>query len=394
MFRKKTYGLGLLLCTVSLLTLPNVDGKEIASEFGTVTSSTVASACPMAKQSAASTLELSRTDFFVESDPGMEIFVREVAPNSEIAAENTKVPILLIYGGGPGGIASFDLDIPNYSLAASFAQAGHQVYVMNVRGWEQSSRPDALDEPADNNPPAVTSEEAVRDIDAVVRWIGDRLSCDRTQPSQVALIGWATGGHWAGLYTSRNNDAVSHLMMLNSLYGVEAPWILTERFEDPDNLGSFDPTGGAYRLVDYDGFLRGWDNSIPVDDKTQWRDSAVADAYALTAVELDLTSQSRIPPSARIPTAYREESFNLAQGHSYWNAEDIYTPTLVIRGELDFWSRPEDVEALAAELINAPAARAVTIPEATHYLFNDRPERGRDRFIQEVLTFLQDTSEQ
>ena len=25
---------------------------------------------------------------------------------------------------------------------------------------------------------------------------------------------------------------------------------------------------------------------------------------------------------------------------------------------------------------------------ATHYLFNDRPERGRTRFIQEVLSFL------
>ena len=29
------------------------------------------------------------------------------------------------------------------------------------------------------------------------------------------------------------------------------------------------------------------------------------------------------------------------------------------------------------------------IPGATHYLFNDRPERGRDRFIQDVLMFLQ-----
>lgn len=367
----------------------DADGRSNAGAIGSATSSTIAPAHPVVKQDSTPTVDMARSDFFVESDPGIEIFVREVVLNSAIVVETTKVPILLIHGGGPGGIASFDLDVPNYSLAASFAQAGHRVYVMNVRGWEQSSRPDVLDEPADNNPPAVTSEEAVRDIDAVVRWIGDRMIGDRIQQNQVALIGWATGGHWAGLYTSRNNDAVSHLVMLNSLYGVEAPWVLTERFEDPDNPGSFDPRGGAYRSVDYDGFLRGWDNSIPDDDKTQWRDPTVAEAYALTAVELDPTSQTRTPPSARIPTAYREESFNLAQGQSYWDAEDIFTPTLVIRGELDFWSRPEDVEALAAELNNAPAVRTVTIPEATHYLFNDRPERGRDRFIQEVLAFLQ-----
>lgn len=64
-------------------------------------------------------------------------------------------------------------------------------------------------------------------------------------------------------------------------------------------------------------------------------------------------------------------------------------PTLVIRGELDFWSRPEDLSALETGLVNAAVVKAVTIPNATHYLFNDRPNRGRDRFIQEVQTFLQ-----
>ena len=347
------------------------DGKIAADELPPV--------LPRVSQNTPPTLAVSRTDVWVESDPGIEIFVRELAPNSTSLGP----PILLIHGGGPGGIASFDLDIPGYSLAADFTQAGHRVYIMNVRGWEYSTRPAALEEPADRNPPVVTSEEAVRDIAAVVDWIGDR-----TGQSQVALVGWATGGHWAGLYTSRNNDAVSHLVMLNSLYGVNAPWPLTERFEDPSNPGAFDPRGGAYRLVDYDGFLRGWNNSIPIDDKTQWRDPVVADAYAQTAVDLDPTSQTRTPPSARIPVAYREESFNLAQGHRSWEAREIYTPTLVIRGALDFWSRPEDLSTLAAELINAPVVRTVTIPDATHYLFNDRPERGRDRVIREVLTFL------
>ncbi|MEM1252762.1 MAG: alpha/beta fold hydrolase [Cyanobacteria bacterium P01_H01_bin.21] len=331
----------------------------------------------MAEMSVTAT-EVSRADFRVESDPGVEIFVREVAPQSE----PTGVPILLIHGGGPGGLASFDLEVPDYSLAADFAKAGHRVYVMNVRGWEASTRPAGLDEPAENNPPLVTSEEAVRDIGAVVDWICDRTS----QP--VALVGWATGGHWAGMYTSQNNKAVSHLVMLNSLYGVDAPWGLTERFQDPENPGSFNPEGGAYRLVDYDGFLRGWDNSIPVDDKTQWREPAVADAYARTAVALDPTSTTRTPPSAHIPTAYREESFNLTQGEQYWHAADIYTPTLAIRGDLDFWSRPEDLSALETELVNAPAIEIVTIPDATHYVFNDRPERGRRQFVQAVLTFL------
>lgn len=55
-----------------------------------------------------------------------------------------------------------------------------------------------------------------------------------------------------------------------------------------------------------------------------------------------------------------------------------------------YWSRPIDVEALAAELINVPQAETVIVPNSTYFLFLDRPERGRDRFIQEVLTFLSD----
>ncbi|MEO1145167.1 MAG: alpha/beta fold hydrolase [Cyanobacteria bacterium J06638_22] len=263
-FCRKLYGAIAIVCTVGWFAMFN----DATKRQGAIALPT---AIQISQQGGQPATAISREDFFVESDPGIEIFVREVVTN----VNSTGVPILLIHGGGPGGIASFDLDIPGYSLAADFAQAGHPVYVINVRGWERSTRPTVLDAPADRNPPAVTSEEAVRDIDAVIEWIGDRTG----QP-QVALIGWATGGHWAGLHTSQNNDAVSHLIMLNSLYGVDAPWPLTERFEDPNEPGTFDPSGGAYRLVDYEGFLRGWDNSIPVDDTTQWRDPAVADAYA------------------------------------------------------------------------------------------------------------------
>jgi pimeloyl-ACP methyl ester carboxylesterase len=75
-------------------------------------------------------------------------------------------------------------------------------------------------------------------------------------------------------------------------------------------------------------------------------------------------------------------------GSKYWNAADIRVPTLVIRGEQDFWSRPEDMTALKTELVNAPKVRTATIAQGTHYLFLDRPERGRDRFLQEVLSFF------
>jgi pimeloyl-ACP methyl ester carboxylesterase len=197
-----------------------------------------------------------------------------------------------VHGGGPGGLASFDLPVPGYSLAADLARGGHSVYVMDVRGWGRSTRPAVLEEPPEKNSPAVSLEEAARDIGAVVDWIRSRSGGAR-----VALVGWATGGLWCGTFTSRRGDAVSGLAMINSLYGVAAPWPL-------------------------------------------------------------------------------------------WNGSLIRVPTLVVRGERDFWSRPADLEGLRNDLVNAATVRTVTIPEATHHLFLDRPDRGRRALLEELLAFL------
>jgi pimeloyl-ACP methyl ester carboxylesterase len=368
---------GLSYTLIGATQLPEVTSGNAGAIASSKSATTAQERNRISQQTPASS-QIERNDFFVTSDPGIQIAVREVRSGNV-----TQVPVLLIHGGGPGGTASFDLNVPGYSVAADFAQEGHPVYVMNLRGWENSTRPDVMNQPPENNPPVVTSEEAVRDIGAVVDAIRQRH-----QGEPVALVGWATGGHWAGMYTSQNNAKVSHLGMLNSLYGVNAPWELRSSFEDPNNPGTFDASGGAYRLNNAEGLVAQWNRTIPVEDKSQWRNPRVVETYQQAALASDPTSETRNPPSMRIPAAYRLESYNLSKGQKYWEAADITVPTLVLRGELDFWSRPEDLQALKAELTNAPRAETVTIPDGTHYLFNDRPERGRDRFIQEVLSFI------
>ena len=349
----------------------------------------------LSQQATPGSSQVKRKDFYVESDPGIQTFVREVLPanNSTIG-----VPMLLLHGGGAGGLSNYDLDVHGYSLAAVFARAGHPVYIMDVRGFgnstfrpkwfgrlrrASSTRPASMNQPIERCPPAVSSEEAVRDISAVVDWIRTRQVGER-----VALVGWATGGHWAGMYTSRNNDKVSHLVMLNSLYGVNAPWEYREKFEAPDRPGQFDPNARD-RLATAEGLIANWSATIPVEDLSQWRDPTVAQAYQQTALLADPALNTRTPPSLRIPGEFRREAYNLSLGQKYWEAADITVPTLVMRGERDHWSRPEDMEALEAELVNVPKVKTVTIADGTHFLFLDRPEHGRDRFISEVLSFLE-----
>lgn len=322
---------------------------------------------------------VDRSDFRVESEPGIEIAIREVRP--EVPSDPT--PILLIHGGGGGGIASFDSPIAGYSLLEDFAKAGRIAITLDLRGWGASTRPLELERPADENPPAVSSEDACADISAVAGWAAERYGADR-----IDLFGWATGGHWAAMWAARHPDRVGRLATLNALYGVSAPWSMRAGFADPDDSSRFNRSIGAYGIRDAASLLRAWNQTIPIDDKDAWRDPDVAAAYARVAIESDPTHLDRDPPSVRTPTGFQRDSFLQSQGHHFWNAGDITADVLIIRGDFDFWSRPEDGPALARDLANARSVEMVSIETGTHFVFLDQPERGRSQLLGALLRFF------
>lgn len=333
---------------------------------------------PLASPAASPGVSIERRDLTASSDPGIAIAFREVIARGHV----DQTPVVLVHGAGGGGISSFDPPVPGYSLAEDLARAGHPTYVIDVRGWGRSTRPAALDAPPETNPPAVGSDEAVRDIHAVVAWLAAH-----GHPA-VAIMGWATGGHWAGMYAAAHPDGVSHLVMLNALYGTPGPWAIRARLEDPERPGQLSASLGAYSLRNARGLLSTWDANIPVDDKASWRDPRVAEAYASIAIASDPTSSQRTPPSARVPSGPLRDSYVLASGTKLWQASDVRAATLVIRGELDFWSRPEDVAALQRELVHARRVEVATLPGATHLVFLDRPEHGRTQLIERLVRFL------
>ncbi|MEL6322219.1 MAG: alpha/beta hydrolase [Cyanobacteria bacterium J06626_14] len=325
---------------------------------------------------------IQRQDFIIQGEPGIELHVREV---SDTAAEGGKPPIILIHGARVPGIASFDLPVAGGSLAIDLAQAGHHVFVMDARGYGGSTRI-GQDGSREGNP-LVNSNEVVRDIDAVVRAV-----VEQTEHATVALLGWATGGHWAGMYASLYPETVSHLIMYNALYGAHDGHENLGRgssLADPNDSNRFNTERfGAYRLNTADSLLPSWDRAIPVEDKTQWRDPRVVEAYQQAALASDPTSESRNPPSFRAPSGAMEDSFYLALGRQLWDAAPITARVLMIRSENDFWSRPEDLTTLQDHLVNAAGVETVTIQNATHHVHLDRREKGRGAFLEAVTYFL------
>jgi pimeloyl-ACP methyl ester carboxylesterase len=161
-----------------------------------------------------------------------------------------------------------------------------------------------------------------------------------------------------------------------------------DRFQNKRRPSEFNYQAmGAYRLATAASNQARWDGEIPVADKSQYRDQAVVDAFNAAALATDPTSGTRSPPSLRAPNGVLEDSFLQATGRPLWSASSIYVPVLVIAGEFDTWSYPEDREGLMRDLTNAPAKRSVTIKNATHFVLFEKP---RFEFFEAIDGFLKE----
>jgi pimeloyl-ACP methyl ester carboxylesterase len=303
-----------------------------------------------------------RADFFIPVEPGVSIFAREVR-----ASRPAGVPVVLVHGARVPGLASFDLGTPAGSLAQDLAEAGHAAYIFDARGYGRSSRPAAMDKPPQASLPLTRSNEVVRDLAGVVEEVRDRA-----RVREVAIVGWATGGMWAGHYASLYPERVSQVVFYNALYGGHDGHPLLGRgsaSEDPHRPGRFNiESAGAYQFHTAQSLRPSWDGSIPGPDPAGWRDPQVLDAYVQAALASDPTSDDRTPPSFRAPSGAMEDSFLLASGHQVFNASTITGRILIIRSERDFWSRPQDAARLERDLHRAASVRHVVIQNATHYV--------------------------
>ncbi|VIO72393.1 2-succinyl-6-hydroxy-2, 4-cyclohexadiene-1-carboxylate synthase [Bradyrhizobium ivorense] len=327
---------------------------------------------------------VARHDFHVTTEDGMRLCVREL---HTAGGDQHAQPVILIHGARVPGIASFDLMVPDGSLAADLAlRTGRPIYVMDARGYGCSQRPAEFDQPPAANRPVVHAHEVARDIAAVVAAV-----TQRSDTQQVALLGWATGGMWAAYYAAQHPERVGHLVTLNAIYGG------SDRHpqlgpgspnSDPGHPDRVNPKIGAYARNDAGSLLPGWDRSIPIADKAAWRDPALVAAYQKAALDSDAQSGSQAPPAFRAPMGAIEDSFYQASGRRLFDAASITARVLAIRCEHDFWSRPEDVQAFAHDAVRAASLRVVALEDATHYVHLDRPERGRDALLREVVAFL------
>ena len=78
----------------------------------------------------------------------------------------------MIHGGGPGATSSFDLPVVGGSFAEILANKGQKVFLVNIRGWENSTLPEY--DFYDSSLLVGSYQEAVADLESSINWILNR----------------------------------------------------------------------------------------------------------------------------------------------------------------------------------------------------------------------------
>ncbi len=308
-------------------------------------------------------------DFLIPArDPGIQLFVRNksAADKTVFTGDHT---LLFVHGATYPGETTFDLRLGGRSWMDYLAERGFDVYLVNVRGYGRSTRPTAMAQPADANPPFAGTEEAVRDVEVAVDFILKRRGVAR-----LNLMGWAWGTTTTALFTTRNTDKVGKLIL------VAPVWT-----PPPGTIAPPVPST-AYRSVTIEAEHQRWLTGVPADKQKDLIPAGWFEAWSKAVLESDPVGAAQTPPVMRAPNGALRDIFGQwLAGKPMYDAASIRVPTLLIKGEWDVDTPAVMAQRLFAGLINAPLKVYTEIGEATHSIML---EKQRPQLFRSVQMFL------
>ncbi|HEV2056210.1 MAG TPA: alpha/beta fold hydrolase [Methylomirabilota bacterium] len=332
--------------------------------------SVILTAAPQAYSAEAKAPEIVMEEFMVPAvDPGIQLYVRNKRPQGVEKFGADKI-LLFVHGSTYAAETTFDLRLGGVSWMEYIAQHGYDVYLVDVRGYGKSMRPPEMDQPAEQNPPIVRTETAVKDVGAAVDFILKRRGV-----SKLNLMGWSWGTTIMGWYTAQNNDKVNKLVLYAPRWLSNTPSLI----DKGDKLG-------AYRAASMESAKDRWLKGVPEDKKAELIPQGWFEAWAAAALASDPVGSKRNPPVVRAPNGTLQDTREYwAAGKPLYDPAEIRVPTFLIHAEWDQDLPSYMLYAYFAKLTNAPYKRYVEIGEGTHTVML---EKNRMQLFLEVQLFL------
>jgi pimeloyl-ACP methyl ester carboxylesterase len=331
-------------------------------------------ALSMATGAAAQSPQIVTEEMMVPSDPGIEVYVRNKRP-ADMRAFRPERTLLYVHGATYPASTAFDLKLDGLSWMDYIAARGYDVYLLDLRGYGNSTRPKEMAQDPKANPPIVRGDTAVKDIGTVVDFILARRNIPR-----LNLMGWSWGTVTMATYTTQNPRKVERLVLY-------APsWIRQTASLVQAGPGPL----GAYRTVTREQALQRWMTGVPEDKKASLIPAGWFDAWADATFATDPEGAKASPPILRAPNGVVQDSNEYwSAGKAYYDPAKITVPTLLVHAEWDRDLPPYMAQTLFPLLVNAPGKRYVMLPEGTHTIIM---EKNRLMLFEAVQQFLDEAS--
>jgi pimeloyl-ACP methyl ester carboxylesterase len=305
-------------------------------------------------------------------DPGIEIYVRNKHPAgmAQFSAQRT---LLFVHGATYPAHTAFDLPLDGLSWMDFIAQRGFDVYLLDLRGYGKSTRPQEMDQPAEASDPIVTTDVAVRDVGAVVDHILQKRGLGK-----LDLMGWSWGTAIMAGYAQENPQKVNRLVLYATLWNLEgAP---------PISAGA--GKMGAYRTVKREDAYERWVRGVPEEKRKDLIPAGWFDAWADATFASDPWGAKQNPPVLRAPNGVLSDIRQHWQAAKpTWDPAKITVPVLMVMAEWDRDTPPYMSQAVFPRLTNAPWKRFVMIGEGTHTIIL---EKNRQQLFDSVQAFLEE----
>jgi pimeloyl-ACP methyl ester carboxylesterase len=324
--------------------------------------------------------EIIQKDYLIDSlDPEVKIEVREkrLKGKHNFTEENT---VLLCHGRLAPGPVAFDLSVPGYSWMDYIADRGFNVFTMSVRGFGRSSRPCEMDKDPIGKRPLVRGKTAMRDIEAVVRFICERNGIDR-----INLLGRSWSTTTTAAFTAANPSRVNRLVLYAPYYAYNNPE-RAARFEDPNKPGRWNLKNGSWIWTTEKDLHERWWGHISGSAHRRWRDMRLVRAYWKEFLATDPEGAKKTPPVVRTPNGSLADLYDRVRNKPPYNASKIRCPVLLIYGEQDGAANPTEAWNLFQKLTASHGKRYVVMGEGTHFM---EFEHRREEFLAQVQGFLE-----
>ena len=340
---------------------------EGADSFGQVA---VPSACLSACATDPSAPELVAQDFSITaSDPGTRLFLRNKRQRRSVDAPRPDRTVLFVHGLTYPGHTAFDLPLAGRSWMDDLASAGFDTWCVDIRGFGKSTRPAAMDQPPQANPPVLDAATATSDVASAVHFIRQRRGLDR-----ISIVGWSWGTVLSACFASLEPRAVERLVLY-------APVWRCHRDTAVPNAPS-----GAYRSVTREAARRNWLGGVPPSEQERlippgWFEQWVDATWATDAVGAQAT-----PPVLRAPNGPLAEVIaHWASDKPMFEPDRLVAPTLLTVAEWDRTTPPYMAQELLPMLTRARETRLALIPGGTHQVFLERNRQALFAAVQQWL---------